>query len=141
MAAISLWIGLSLVPQLLFVRIFLTKILEKSLILVPRSRMVITTNQENSDVICLTENILNGKVEKQQRKNTAKGNFFVIFELLRSEVYQSGRWQPNSRRSLNHSQKSDCFGISDQILQRIPIRILIGDSNNNFFKKFQQICN
>ena len=31
MAAISLWIGLSLVPQLLFVRIFLTKILEKKL--------------------------------------------------------------------------------------------------------------
>ena len=44
MAAISLWIGLSLVPQLLFVRIFITKILEKSLILVPGSRMVITTN-------------------------------------------------------------------------------------------------
>ena len=44
MAAISLWIGLSLVPQLLFVRLFLPKILEKSLILVPGSRMVITTN-------------------------------------------------------------------------------------------------
>ena len=31
MAAISLWIGLSLVPQLLFVRLFLPKILGKKL--------------------------------------------------------------------------------------------------------------
>ena len=52
--------------------------------------MVITTNQANSDVICLTENILIGKVEKQQKKIQQKENFFAIFELLRSEVFKSG---------------------------------------------------